>query len=160
DLVVAGEAGAHLFVGGVRREAGGVADRCREDARRLPELALGSPEAAEAEYRHLEPRRERRRERMTVHVVSGRHRHAFGPARKRPAPVAPRPRPLCSGRLSLLGRSSGAPRSRRLPARRATQEAPHTRPRPPARGAPAATAGRRELESVPPPSENHTCDLY
>ncbi len=46
---VAGEAAAHLFVGGVRSVASLVADQGRPDALGLPELALGAPEAAQAE---------------------------------------------------------------------------------------------------------------
>ena len=51
DLVVAGAPAADLLVGGVRRVAAGVADRRRVDARRLPEAALGAPEAAQPEDR-------------------------------------------------------------------------------------------------------------
>jgi hypothetical protein len=83
DLVVARQARAHFLVGRIRRQPGRVADRGREDSGRLPELALGAPEAAETEHRRLEPRWKRRRERMTVHEVLGRHRHALGPAGQR-----------------------------------------------------------------------------
>ena len=46
-----GLAGAGLLVGRVRRVAAGVADGGGVDARRLPEHALGAPEAAHAERR-------------------------------------------------------------------------------------------------------------
>src|SRR5262249_27844864 len=52
-LVVAGLSGADLAVRGIRREPARVADRRRVDARRLPELLLRAPEAAEAEEGEL-----------------------------------------------------------------------------------------------------------
>src|SRR5690606_26577635 len=51
DLVVAGLTGAGLLVGGVGREAGGIARHRQPDARDLPELAFHAPEAAHAEHR-------------------------------------------------------------------------------------------------------------
>ena len=66
DLVVAGAAGADLLVRRVRREAARVADGGGVDAGRLPEHALGAPEAAHPEDRSLgafgEGRAERRAE--------------------------------------------------------------------------------------------------
>src|SRR5581483_5643108 len=47
DLGMPGLAAAHLFIGRVRGGAAGIADRRGPHARRLPELALGAPEAAE-----------------------------------------------------------------------------------------------------------------
>ena len=49
-LVVAGPAGADLFVSGIRREPAGIADGGDMNAGDLPELALGAPEAAEPEH--------------------------------------------------------------------------------------------------------------
>src|SRR5262249_10464351 len=53
-LVVPREPTTHFTVGRVRRESSGIADRRGVDPRRLPELALGAPEAAHAEQRELE----------------------------------------------------------------------------------------------------------
>src|SRR6202012_710601 len=53
-LGVARTPAADLLVGRVRREAAGVADCGRVNARRLPEDALGAPEAAHAEDRGLD----------------------------------------------------------------------------------------------------------
>ena len=53
---MAGAAGAHLLVGGVGRGTAGITDRRHPDAvAHLPELALGAPEAAQAEDCRLEP---------------------------------------------------------------------------------------------------------
>jgi len=49
NFVVAGHTGADLFVCGVRGHAAGVAGGGGDDAGRLPEAALGAPEAAHAE---------------------------------------------------------------------------------------------------------------
>src|SRR5579859_6318995 len=57
DLGVPGASAAYLLVGRVHGRAAGIADRSGPHARRLPEFALGTPEAAEPEYRHLQPRR-------------------------------------------------------------------------------------------------------
>jgi len=46
---VAGQARADLFVGRVRGNAAGIADRGAVHARLVPELALGAPEAAQRE---------------------------------------------------------------------------------------------------------------
>ena len=50
-LGVTGQARTHFFVRRVRRESSGVSDGGRIHAWRLPELALGAPETAEAEHR-------------------------------------------------------------------------------------------------------------
>src|SRR6185312_12389353 len=68
-LGVTGGAGADFAVGRVRREAALVADRRRVDARLLPELALGAPEAAEAEVGDLEAVGARRRQSRAVDEV-------------------------------------------------------------------------------------------
>ena len=65
-LGVASASAADLLVCGVRREAPGVADGCREHAVGLPELALSAPEAAEAEHSLFEASRKRRLERVAV----------------------------------------------------------------------------------------------
>src|SRR6185312_388891 len=53
--------------------ARGIADGGRVDARSLPELALGAPEAAQAEHRLLEPGREWRLDAVAVDEVGRRH---------------------------------------------------------------------------------------
>jgi hypothetical protein len=54
-LVVAGAARAYLLVGRVWRDARGIAHRRHPDPlAHLPELALGTPEAAQAEHRRLQ----------------------------------------------------------------------------------------------------------
>ena len=68
------EAGAHLLVGGVGREAAGVADGGAPHARHLPEHALGSPEASHPEDGRLEALREGRLEAVAVHEVPLGHR--------------------------------------------------------------------------------------
>jgi hypothetical protein len=74
-LGVPGAPRADLLVGWVRGEAAGVADRGRVDARRGPELALGTPEAAHAHHDPLEPLGERRHEWRAEHEVTVAHRH-------------------------------------------------------------------------------------
>jgi hypothetical protein len=49
-----GASGAHFLVRGVRRDAAGVADGRRPDARQLPERLLLAPEAAEPDDDGLE----------------------------------------------------------------------------------------------------------
>src|SRR5689334_180844 len=64
---VAGTARADLFIGRVRREAAGIADRRREDAlAELPELSLRAPETAEREHGLFEALRIRRQQIMAV----------------------------------------------------------------------------------------------
>src|SRR6185503_13528861 len=82
DLGVAGATAADLFVGRVRGRAAGIADRRRDDAGELPEVLLGTPEAAEAEHgglRALWPRTGQRR--AEDRVSTGRH-DGRGSARK------------------------------------------------------------------------------
>ena len=69
-LGVAGAAAADLLVGGVGREAAGVADGGGPDALGLPELALRAPEAAHAEHGLLEALGEGRRERVAEHEMA------------------------------------------------------------------------------------------
>jgi hypothetical protein len=64
DLVVARPRRAHLFVGRVRRLPARVADGGRPHARRLPEDALGAPEAAHPDHERLEALGPRRRGRV------------------------------------------------------------------------------------------------
>ena len=73
-LGVSREAGAHLLVGGVGREAAGVAGGGAPHARHLPEHALGSPEASHPEDGRLEALREGRLEAVAVHEVPLGHR--------------------------------------------------------------------------------------
>ena len=68
-LGVAGAAGAHLVVRRVLREPAGVADGRGVDALGLPELALGAPEAAQAEDRDLVPGGPRAGHRRAQHGV-------------------------------------------------------------------------------------------
>jgi hypothetical protein len=75
DLGVAGETRAHLLVGGVRGGAALIADGRDRHARGLPEAALGTPEAPEAEVRDLRPGGEGRGEASAVHVVGRTDRH-------------------------------------------------------------------------------------
>src|SRR6201999_1642660 len=69
-LGVAGPRAADLVVRRVRGVAAGVSDGGRVDAGRLPEDALGAPEAAEPEDGLLEALGERRRDRGAEHVVA------------------------------------------------------------------------------------------
>src|SRR4051794_27646255 len=69
-----GAARADLLVRRVRRVATGVADRSRDHARLLPEILLGTPEAAECEERRLRtggPGRDDRRPENGVTRVDG-----------------------------------------------------------------------------------------
>src|SRR6185503_8839139 len=70
-------AAAHLFVRWIPGLAAGVADRGRVHPRRLPEHALRTPEAAEAELRELHAFGERRLQRMTVDEMLRRYAHRF-----------------------------------------------------------------------------------
>src|SRR5471032_618412 len=72
-LVVAGVARADFLVGRVGRETASIADGGRVDARRLPELALSPPEAAQPEHRLLEAGWKRRLNAIVVHEMLGRH---------------------------------------------------------------------------------------
>ena len=72
---MAGAARARLLVGRVRREAAGVADGGRVDAGRLPEEALGAPEAAHADDDSLEAVGEGRHDRRAEDEVRGDDRH-------------------------------------------------------------------------------------
>src|SRR5919197_4050512 len=95
-LGVAGAAAADLLVGGVRRVAAGVADGGGDDAGRLPEEALGAPEAAEREDRRARPLGERRLDALAVDGV------ALGNPRQRRVPPPQRP-----GGRHHRGRPSG-----------------------------------------------------
>ena len=79
-LVVPGAPGAHLLVGGVGRVPAGVAHGRGVHAVRLPEVALGAPEAAHAEDGALGALGERRLERSAEHEVARRHRDPLLPA--------------------------------------------------------------------------------
>src|SRR4051794_3353586 len=70
-LGVAGAPRADLLIARVGRRAARVADRGGPHARRLPEDALGAPEAAHAELGALQAVGERRRDRMPEHLVGG-----------------------------------------------------------------------------------------
>ena len=63
--------------------AGRITDRGAVDARQLPELLLGAPEAAHAKHGAGEAVRERRLESMTVHEMRLRHAHPRITARQR-----------------------------------------------------------------------------
>ena len=77
-----GATAADLLVGRVRGGAAGVADGGDPDPGRLPEHPLGAPEAAEREYRLLQPRGIGSDQRMAVDEVPFRHRHRLGPSRQ------------------------------------------------------------------------------
>src|SRR5690606_11630456 len=99
QLGVAGEPGAHFLVGRIGRAAAAVADGRGVDARRLPEPALGAPEAAEAQLGELDAFGEGRLERIAVHVVPRRNRHLLRTARQRlaglpRAHLLPQPEPV------------------------------------------------------------------
>ncbi|OQC33854.1 MAG: hypothetical protein BWX64_02868 [Acidobacteria bacterium ADurb.Bin051] len=106
-LGVPGAAGADLLVGGVRREAGGVARGGCMDPRLLPEAPLRPPEAAEAEERPRHPLRERRHDPRSRHEVALRHRHRLRAPRQRRlgrhhlAPVPRHPHRLSPAALTL-----------------------------------------------------------
>ena len=93
-LGVTGAARARLLVGRVRREAAGVADGGRVDAGRLPEEALGAPEAAHADDDPLEAVGEGR-QRSACRGRGGARR----PASRSRVRVAPTRRSAC--RLGL-----------------------------------------------------------
>jgi hypothetical protein len=78
-LGVAGAPAAHLFVGGVRREAPRVAHRGGVHAVGLPEAPLCAPEAAHCEDRALQPL-EGRQDGDTIHEVPIRHRQGDLPS--------------------------------------------------------------------------------
>src|SRR5690606_12428761 len=80
DLGVAGQTRADLTVGGIGRVAPGVADLGRVDALGLPELALGSPEAAHAEHGELHALGERLLQWGAVHEVALGYGHGLGAA--------------------------------------------------------------------------------
>ena len=115
DFGVARAAAAHLFVRGVGRVATGVADSGRVDARQLPELALGPPEASEPEDGLLEPLGEGRLEWIEVDEVLRRQR-------KQPV-VVPGERLVLADHLHLVlarehaRKATGVPRSVGLGAR-------------------------------------------
>src|SRR5262245_17087688 len=69
-LGVPGAPRADLLVGGVGRDATGVAHRGGVDAIGLPELALRTPEAAHPEHGLLQPLGEGRMQRMAEHRVT------------------------------------------------------------------------------------------
>src|SRR5215211_6229675 len=73
-LGVPGPPAADFLVGGVRSEAAGVAHRRGVDAGRLPEVALGAPEAAHPEDDGLHALGEGRLERSAEHEMGVRHR--------------------------------------------------------------------------------------
>ena len=75
---------ADLVVGGVRREAPGVANCSCVHARQRPELALGTPETAHAEDGLLEPIREGWRDLGSEHEMRRPDRHRLVPTRERP----------------------------------------------------------------------------
>jgi hypothetical protein len=75
-------AGAHFFIGRVRRDAGRVADGGAVDAGQLPELAFGAPEAAQAEERQLRAGGEWRDDAVAVHEVLFGDRQRRGAARE------------------------------------------------------------------------------
>ena len=81
-LVVPGQAGAHLLVGGVRGKAAGIAHRGAEHALGLPEAFLGAPEAAHAEQGLAHPIRERRLDGVAVDEMPVAHRHGPGTPRQ------------------------------------------------------------------------------
>src|SRR5215470_10756937 len=82
-LGVPGSPAADLFVRRVGREPALVADRGRHHARRLPEDALGAPEAAERELGYLSALRVRRAQAGAEHLVPGGRRHRRRPAGQR-----------------------------------------------------------------------------
>src|SRR5204863_8067435 len=82
-LGMPGRPAANLAIRGIRRVSGGVADGGRVDARRLPELFLGSPETAESEHRALQPFRKWRLEAGAVHVMLCGNWHFLGTPRQR-----------------------------------------------------------------------------
>src|SRR4029453_11199476 len=83
-LGVPGLPGAHFAIGRVRRRSAGVSGRGRDDARRLPELPLGAPEAAEAEERELGTLWKRRLEPRAVHEMWRGPPHLLGSPGQRP----------------------------------------------------------------------------
>ena len=83
NLRVAGPAAADLLVGRVGGEAARVTDRGRVDARRLPEHALGAPEAAHADDQVPKSVRERWLHRRAEHGVALGDRHLYIPPGQR-----------------------------------------------------------------------------
>ena len=81
-FAVAGQAGADFFVGRVRREAAGVADHAADHAVALPELALGAPEATQAEDRETDVIQEGPQQRVAVDEVGFRQGHRGFAARQ------------------------------------------------------------------------------
>src|ERR1041385_182420 len=75
-----GQARASLLIGWIGRAAAGIAHGRRIDARRLPELALRTPEAAKPEDCLPQPGRKRTLKRMAIDEMLGRHRHLLAAA--------------------------------------------------------------------------------
>src|SRR3569623_964745 len=81
-FIVPSEAAAYLPISGVGGEAAGIADQAAVDARHLPEQALRTPEAAEADQGRCHAGRKRRYEAVPADIMRRRHGHGRSTARQ------------------------------------------------------------------------------
>ncbi len=80
---MSGHTRTHLFIGRVRRYPASIAGRGRDDARDLPERALGAPEATHGEHGRLQPVAKRGRQRRVLDIMQIRHRKGLSPTGQR-----------------------------------------------------------------------------